>query len=143
MFRTLTLIALLGSAVLPARAADRLPGPIPAEVLRVIDGDTVEVAAHIWLGQEVRVAVRLAGIDTPELRGACAREKQMAQDARNLLAREASAAPVTLHDVETDKFGGRVLAEVRTAAGISLADRLIAAGLARPYDGRRRVSWCG
>lgn len=143
MFRTLLLATLLLGLTPAAFAADRLPGPIPAAVLRVVDGDTVEVAAHIWLGQEVRVAVRLAGIDTPELRGACAREQKLARDARALLAQAAEATPVTLHDVETDKYGGRVRADLRDAQGVSLSHRLIAAGLARPYDGGRRASWCG
>lgn len=143
MFRTLALVFILTLATVSAGASERLPGPIPAAVLRVVDGDTVEVAAHIWLGQEVRIAVRLVGIDTPELRGACAREKQMAQDARRLLAAAAEATPITLHDVETDKYGGRVRADLRDAQGVSLADRLVAAGLARAYDGGRRGSWCG
>ena len=34
-------------------AAERLAGPIPARVLAVIDGDTIEVQARIWLGQEI------------------------------------------------------------------------------------------
>ncbi len=33
-----------------AGAQDRLAGPVPAEVLSVIDGDTIEVRAVIWLG---------------------------------------------------------------------------------------------
>ncbi len=142
MFRTLLLIALVAALIPAASAAERLPGPIPASVLRVVDGDTVEVTAQIWLGQQVKVAVRLAGIDTPELRGACVREQQLAQEARALLRREASDAAVTLYDVQTDKYGGRVRAEVRDAQGVSLADHLIAAGLARPYDGGRRAPWC-
>ena len=41
------------SAILTAgtvSAGETVPGPVPAEVLRVIDGDTIEVAAFIWLG---------------------------------------------------------------------------------------------
>ena len=37
------LLALPGAAF----AADTLPGPIQAEVIRVIDGDTIEVRAKI------------------------------------------------------------------------------------------------
>mgnify|MGYP001996263084 CR=1 FL=1 len=53
--------------VLPAVAfaADTLPGPIQAEVIRVIDGDTIEVRAEIWLGQYIETNVRLAGMDAP------------------------------------------------------------------------------
>ena len=38
-------------------ALNRLAGPVSAEVLRVIDGDTIEVRAHIWLGHQVHLAV--------------------------------------------------------------------------------------
>ena len=51
-------------------SGETLPGPIPAEVLKVVDGDTLEVEARIWLGQGVQVSVRLRGVDTPELRAA-------------------------------------------------------------------------
>jgi micrococcal nuclease len=34
----------------PLNAKDVLEGPVMAQVLRVIDGDTIEVAAHLWLG---------------------------------------------------------------------------------------------
>ena len=39
----------------------RLPGPFPAEVLGVIDGDTFEARVTIWLGHEVTTRVRLLG----------------------------------------------------------------------------------
>ena len=32
------------------RAGEMLPGPIPAEIVSVVDGDTISVRAHIWLG---------------------------------------------------------------------------------------------
>ena len=50
-----------------ASAEDVLPGPIPATIERVVDGDTIDVRARIWLGQEIVVRVRLAGLDAPEL----------------------------------------------------------------------------
>ena len=54
-------------------ASEVLPGPIAADVIKVIDGDTLPVRARIWLGQEVEINVRLADVDTPELCGAAAR----------------------------------------------------------------------
>ena len=62
-------------------AADSLPGPLPARVVSVIDGDTLEVRVHIWLGQNLDTRVRLAGIDAPELKGKCDREKDLARRA--------------------------------------------------------------
>jgi len=130
-------------------AADRLPGPLPAQVVSVLDGDTLEVRVHIWLGQDLSTRVRLAGIDAPELEGKCDRERDLARRARAyLLARldpvdaGAGAAMVRLREVRYGKFAGRVLARVETWDGTDLGQGLLAAGLARPYDGRRRASWC-
>ena len=39
----------------PSQAKDVLAGPVPAEVVRVVDGDTLLVRAEIWLGQTVEV----------------------------------------------------------------------------------------
>jgi endonuclease YncB( thermonuclease family) len=108
----------------------------------VRDGDTLEVKARIWLGQVISTKVRLAGVDTPELRGRCHREERMAEAARDFVTRKLSDRRVTLRDIRYGKYAGRVLARVITARGEDLGKALIAAGLARPYRGRRRGSWC-
>lgn len=130
-------LAALGVAVAP----DTLPGPIPARVVRVVDGDTVEVEAQIWLGQTVQTHVRLRGVDTPELRGRCAEERNKAQAARDLLS--ARIGPqVMLLDVGFDKYAGRVVARLQSLQGQDMAAELVKAGLARPYDGGGRTPWC-
>jgi len=48
---------------LDARAEEY--GPYRADVVRVIDGDTVVLDAHIWPGMTQRTHLRLSGIDTP------------------------------------------------------------------------------
>jgi len=124
------------------RASDRLAGPIPAQVIRVVDGDTLVVRAHIWLGQEVETLVRLMGADTPEMKARCAAEHEKAVVAREFLADRVDGKLVQLQDVLTDKYGGRVRAKVLDASGADLSQELIRAGLARPYDGGQRQSWC-
>ena len=126
----------------PALAAEHLAGPVPATVLRVVDGDTVEVAARVWLGQSVHTLVRLDGIDTPELHGPCAAERRLAEQARDWLRAAVDGRPVQLTDLRHDKYGGRVRAHLRTAAGGDIGAALVAAGLARPYAGGRRLPWC-
>ncbi len=134
-----------------AFAAERLAGPLPAQVVAVLDGDTIEVRVQIWLGQELRTRVRLAGIDAPELKGKCDRERDLARRARAYLLDRigpaaagagAGAGAVRLWEVRYGKYAGRVLARVETLDGTDLGRDLVAAGLARPYDGRRRASWC-
>ena len=124
------------------RRNDRIPGPVPALVLRVIDGDTIAVRARIWIGQSVDTRVRIVGVDTPELRGECALEIELAAAARELVVEALGDQPVTLRDVRYDKFGGRVLARVESYTGEDIARLLIAAGLGRPYDGGKRAAWC-
>ncbi|HET8727710.1 MAG TPA: thermonuclease family protein [Alphaproteobacteria bacterium] len=127
----------------PAEARQVLNGPVVAEVLEVIDGDTLAVRAHVWLGQTVETRVRLTGIDTPELRGGCDAEKALAERARRTLAALIGGRPVRLRDIEYDKYGGRVLARVETADGIDPQKPLVAAGLATPYEGRGpRIDRC-
>lgn len=120
-----------------------LSGPIPAEVLDVVDGDTLAVRATIWLGQVVETYVRLEGVDTPERRSRCPDEKGMAEAATRLTRDLVADASVRLFDVVADKYGGRVRARVETASGVDLARRLIDSGLARPYYGGQRAPWCG
>ena len=75
------LAALVVGRALPGvlGAADRLAGPLPAQVVSVLDGDTLEVWVHIWLGQDLNTRVRLAGIDAPELKDKCDRERILAR----------------------------------------------------------------
>ena len=51
-------------------------------MIRVRDGDTLVVAARIWVGQEIVIDARINGIDAPELRARCPRERALAQRAR-------------------------------------------------------------
>ena len=126
----------------PQRLADEaLAGPVSAVVERIIDGDTVDVRAHIWLGQSLTVRVRIDGVDAPEMRSACAAERLLAASARDYLARRLLNKEIRLLRVVYDKFGGRVRAEISDTEG-DIARALIAEGLARPYHGERRQPWC-
>jgi micrococcal nuclease len=127
------------TAVIAARY--EFAGPITADVLRVIDGDTFTVRAHIWIGQELTTNVRLLGVNAPELSGHCEEERALAEAARRFLAARLEGRSVTLRDIALDKYGGRVLARVEDSAG-DIAAALLAARLVVPYDGGRRGSWC-
>ena len=116
-------------------------GPVQADVVRVIDGDTFEAAARIWLGEAIDIHVRIEGIDAPELHAHCTDERRRAEAARDYLASRIGDGEVELSAVRYDKFGGRVRAVVRDAGG-DVAAAMIAKGFARPYHGERRRSWC-
>ena len=129
----------------PPRRRRRAALPIghPAEVLRVIDGDTFVARVHVWPGMDITTKVRLRGIDAPELHARCdderARRWPRATGSRAFWrkARSASAR------VGQDKYGGRVDAAVSTASTPDVSEALLARGLARRYSGGRRQSWCG
>jgi endonuclease YncB( thermonuclease family) len=121
---------------------DVVPGPVPALVIEVVDGDTITVRARIWVGQDVETKVRLSDVDTPETNGRCGRERELAAHARAFVIETIGDDPVKLIDVHYGKYAGRVVAHVETAAGDDLAVLLIAAGLGRPYHGGARISWC-
>jgi endonuclease YncB( thermonuclease family) len=134
----------LAAAVGPAGAEPEvIRGPVPARVVRVVDGDTVVVRARIWLGQEVETRVRLEGVDTPELRGGCDHERHLAQRARAFVAMRAAGQAVVLWHIRYGKYAGRVVARIETADGEDLSLALISAGLGRPDRGGQRLSWCG
>ena len=108
--------------------------PAAAErIARVIDGDTVVTAS----GEKVR----LMGFDTPETRGKCPRERELARQATALLRRLAGSG-LELERHGRDRYR-RTLAVARTPAGGDVAATLIRAGLAHPYEGRgTRGGWC-
>lgn len=115
----------------------------PAEVMRVIDGDTFEARVRVWPGLDIDTKVRLRGIDAAELHARCSDELAQAQAARTALTTILDEGGVTIWRVGIDKYGGRVdaLAATRNTADVSAA--MLTGGWARSYDGGRRGAWCG
>ena len=104
-------------------------GTFFALLISVTDGDTFKARVPVWDGVEIVTAVRLSGIDTPELKGKCPAEKVLALKAKARLA-ELLVGTIVISEVEPDKFSGRVDALV-TANGQDVAGILVADGLAR------------
>ena len=111
-----------------------------ALVLLVTDGDTFRARVEVWPGIDAVTAVRIRGIDTPEIKGKCPAEKAAALEAKARLAVLLNGQVQLLH-VEPDKLAGRVDADV-IVDGKPIAAILIAEGLARPYTGGARQGWC-
>ena len=148
-------LAILAFPVLGWANGDKgvaFPPSIVADVVSVYDGDTLTVNAYPRPQMTIRTSVRVKGIDTPEINGQCEAEKQRANLARDV-AKEMVGERVILQNIELDKrivlqnvqlgkYAGRVVADVILEDGRSLADILITADLARPYDGGTREGWC-
>lgn len=132
-------------ALLPALLAALLlaAGPVLAGSqyldltrLRVIDGDTVVHRGH---------AIRVVGLQAPELRAACLAEVQLAKQARDRAAAMVAAAKTVRAVYQyrhrrdgsvvraTDRYG-RYLARLYVDRA-DWAELLIAAGLAKPWNG--------
>lgn len=107
-------------------------------VTLVVDGDTVK----LFCPGEGFVTARLLGFDTPEVFSPlCLSELARGVAATAWLnAALFSAGHIAEEGVRSDRYGRR-LASLRLD-GRDVADRIVAAGLARRYDGGRREGWC-
>ena len=120
-----------------------------AQILRIIDGDTVVIAAPFLPAPlKPELAVRVYGVDTPEKghRAQCPQEAQRGEAAsaftKNAIATaEATGGKFQASLYRWDKFGGRVLGDI-LVNGQSLRAALIANGYAREYYGAAKQSWC-
>ena len=115
-------------------------------VVSVYDGDTlrVDLACYQPLFCS-NMPIRIRGIDTPEIRGKCEREKQQARQARDALKgliEQASkeGREVVLGSPERGKYF-RLIADIKID-GLSIGPTLIKKGFARPYEGGTRSDWC-
>ena len=106
------------------------------------DGDTLRITMPELPPELSEMLIRVASVDTPEIRGKCQAEKTLAIEARDYVnAILEGAGSVTFCDPAWGKYAGRVLADVMVD-GKSLAAILIERGLGRPYGGGRREGWC-
>lgn len=97
----------------------------------VVDGDTIRLAG---------VRIRISDIDAPETHPPrCALEADLGRRATERLQALLNAGAVTIAGRGRDRYG-RTLA-VLSRGGRSIGMTLVAEGLARPWDGRRRP-WC-
>ncbi|WP_455273285.1 thermonuclease family protein [Rhizobium herbae] len=120
-----------------------IAGPVTAEVIRVIDGDTILVAAKPWPQQTMEVYVRLRGIDAPELKSACSASRNAGQQARAALARLTSdQGEIQLTHISGDKYFGRVVADISFSDGRNPAQEMLSAGYVSPYGGGRKSKTC-
>jgi micrococcal nuclease len=110
-------------------------------VVKVVDGDTVDVDIDLGFGITRRERVRLAGVNTPELHSKDAASQVAAKAAREFVV--AWCSPLSEVFLRTEKERekyGRYLAEVVSPSGESLNASLVKAGLAVEYHGEARQS---
>ena len=114
------------------------------ELLRVIDGDTIDVRADLGFDVSLRLRLRFAGINTPESRTRNKAEKALGKAATARLKEILESAD----SIEFESFGkgkfGRVLATpyaVNNDKRTDVCQLLVREGHARKYDGGKREPW--
>ena len=128
--------------ILTPSAAAMAFGPYRADVVRVIDGDTVKMQLAISPGLTKTINIRVDGINTPETRTRDECEKSAGLAATAFVQQWlAAATTITVGNVRDGKYAGRWLGSI-SADGNDLAAALITSGHGRPYDGGKRGAWC-
>jgi micrococcal nuclease len=105
-----------------------------ASLVGCYDGDTCKINVPSFVPFQ-EYSLRFTGFDTPEMRGKCAEEKVMANQAKHMTI-EYMKTVKTIYVSGKGKYG-RLLTTVP-----GLGEKLIEEGLARPYEGGKRASWC-
>lgn len=124
-FLFLLLLLLLSS---PAWACWSVVG----EVLKTVDGDTLDARIRIWHGLEVVERVRVLEVNTPETKGLT---KVAGQKAKAYTEAWLARGPIKIDSCERDAFG-RVLGRIYRENGENLAEDLLKSGNAVVF--RRR-----
>jgi micrococcal nuclease len=113
------------------------------KVLKVVDGDTIDVDIDLGFNISYTQRVRLAGIDTPESRTKDAREKALGLEVKDKLKKAIDAAKDVVVKTElpdsSEKYG-RILGWVYLdGATKSINEQLIDEGYAWGYMGETKV----
>ena len=140
--KKLLLIFICFLGVFTAQAAPEYGTAIVSKVISVYDGDTFRVDIDSLppiVGKNI--PIRLNGVDTPEIRGKCQYEKDLAHKARDFVRNKlANAKEIKLTKLQRGKYF-RVVADVMID-GVSLEQELLENKLAYKYTGGKKSSWC-
>ena len=138
----IAVVLLVTSFTFSAQAKPQYGTVTVSKVISVYDGDTFRVNIDSLppiVGKNI--AIRVNGIDTPEIRGKCQYEKNLALDARDFVRNKlADAKEIKLTNLQRGKYF-RVVANV-LVDGVSLGQELLDNKLAYRYDGGKKLSWC-
>jgi len=109
------------------------------QVLKIVDGDTIDVVIDLGFDISFTSRVRLAGIDTPESRTTDAREKILGVEVKEYLKKALDGATdivIRTEKVDSSEKYGRILGWlfVNKQTG-SLNMELVNKGYAWSYDG--------
>jgi len=110
-------------------------------VIKVYDGDTITIAQKLPYENSplFRFAIRLNGIDSPEIKTKHESEKKYAERSRDALHQLIFEKKVTLRNISLEKYG-RILADLYYN-DIHVNKWLLDNKYAIPYDGAKKREW--
>lgn len=107
-----------------------------ARMLKVVDGDTLDLDIDLGLRVHVKERVRLYGINTPELHSSNAEERVAAQRASDFLRSLVTNGVLTVKtQKDSQEKYGRYLATVSDSAGLNVNEEMVKSGHAVTYLG--------
>ena len=109
------------------------------EIVRVVDGDTVDISIDLGFNLTKKERVRVAGIDTPESRTNDGDEKKFGIEAKIVIERKLREAEVLTIKTEKDGKYGRMLGWIYAdGSSVSINQLMIDEGYAWAYDGGKK-----
>ena len=109
------------------------------QVLKVVDGDTIDASIDLGFDISLEKRIRLAGIDTPESRTTNVKEKSMGLESKEWLKKTLEGAKDILIKTElpdsTEKYGRIIGHLFINGQETSLNNQMIYEGYALAYDG--------
>ena len=106
-----------------------------ATLIKIVDGDTVDVLIDLGFNTTKKERVRLLGIDTPESATKDLAEKKLGLEAKEYIIQWFTKnTPFRLQTTKDDKYG-RILGVFTGLDGKTLNTRLVDEGYAWAYDG--------
>jgi micrococcal nuclease len=128
-------IVIILTLLLMLYPSKKYPDSVKCKFIKNYDGDTITVYINKipdFIGKEINI--RIAGIDTPELKGTTGNEHKRAIKAKNLVYEYCSSArKIELRNIQQGKYF-RLVAQVY-CDGTDIGLMLIKKGLAEPYAG--------
>jgi len=111
-----------------------------ANVIEVLDGDTITVTIDLGFKLTYSTPVRFFGINAPEVHSTNAKEKSDGLKAKAKLTELLAGKIVTLRTVKPNDKYGRYLADVYLSGGglqeKSVNQQMIDLGFCKPWDGK-------
>jgi micrococcal nuclease len=108
---------------------------IVKEIVKIVDGDTVDIVLDLGFDVYRKERVRINRVDTPESNSKDVNEKKLAIEAKNYVSTwMINQKKIRIKTLKDDKYG-RLLGEFYGDGDVCLSDLLINGGYAWAYDG--------